>query len=365
MDLDLSDHFLLLMLRENPFISYNELAKAMNISPNTVRARIQRLKQGQLLRGDSDIDDPVLGKRNISEVFANPNYSALGLNRIDVIINGVTDDNSLQSVYRLLDAHPYTIYRSFGFSTHPMVYAVFAMPSDPSNYLVEFLELMKSHGFFDGYSLFHFPNNFSTREMLEYWDVHLGLWKYDVNNLSFTKYYGVDMEKTDPIKFSCFDLLLLRELTINAKVKISDLAQHYKYDRTTISRHMNYVKSNLVHDYGVIYDRSVFTLGNFRLFWGEWSDGTFLKSLMEQKFPFNSTVSFDDRRFFWLVQASDPILNDLSMLLFKEVKNLHQAIIYPETGVRYYFYPYNYDCDAKKWKYEKAQLFPELQHLMD
>ncbi len=351
MDLDLSDHFLLLMLREDPFISPNELAEAMNISANTVRARIQRLKKVGLLRGDSHIDDAVLGRRTITEVFATPNYSSLGLRRIDVLLIGIKDKKALQSIYHQLDNHPYTIYRSFGFSMVPMIYTVFAMPEDPFGYLRQFLQGMKDTNLFQDYLIFQFPYHISTKEMLDYWNIHLGQWDYDISSLEFTSHKIPEQREEFQQKFTCLDLMLLRELTINAKVKIKDLSNHYKNDRTTISRHMRYVKENLVQDYGIIYDRTVFNLGNFRIYWGEWERKSPIVSLMEGRFPFNSNISYDRKHFVWLVQASNPILNDLSLLLFNETKQLNQAIIYTETGLRYYFYPNNYDCENRRWKY--------------
>ncbi len=355
-----SDYFLLLLLRENPFSPISELARALDVSENTVRSRLARLKKIGLLRSEAKISDPVFGIRKISDAIAYPSYAKLGLVNCVVLMFGISGSESLEAITKILDMHPYTTYRSFGFSDAPMVYAQFALPQEGISLLSSLLEMLKELGFFSDHFLFSSSQHAVTRENLIYWDYKNQRWDYNIEALAFEE-YDENQKVERAVKFSCLDLSLLRELTINARIRIADLVPHYGVDRTTLSRHMKFVRKELVQDFGILYDRSVFNFGNFRIIWGELKERMSpFHSLARKEFPFSSSYLQADGQFVWMVQAPEIVLNQLSMKLFSETTSVKQAILYPETGLRYYFYHLNFDCDAKQWKTSEAYILDDV-----
>lgn len=388
------DHYkLLLQLRRNPLASYNELGRQLGLAPNTVRAWCQQLKEIGALRQDRTIDDPILGERLISDVVGHPSPSELGLRRVYVAIDDLNGPDAYRKVSLALDAHPYTYFRVMTMGPHLGMLSMFDIPPDGLAHLESFIYSLKKMGLFSSWELLNVDKMSSSEDHLDNWDNQRQQWstivldedvdkrgkgdpsieglltKYLAEGIQSASDYGGEDATSDDKKSNSFDEMdfrLLRELTINAKLRIQDISKHYSRDSTTLSRRLGRIKKQLVSGFTLMYDRTLFDLGSAFLLSGSADSDTLqaLHRIVENNdVPcMTSLASNGNNRFFWLQYCPVGMANDLVHLLLKHTRNLQQHPVHTKESARYFFYGENRDFEQGKWRDDKQYMVDEPLH---
>lgn len=366
-------------MRKDPLASLNQLGKELDLAPNTVRARISYLKDNNIVLEAIEKDDVVLGKRLTSEVVAHQSPEKLGMQRVNVLFTQLPDYETYEKIVKILDAHPYTVFRILGLDFSINIYVQFDLPIGSFNQFNKFIDKMKALGIYNNMTVMDPSYGISTLDDLTKWNNKDNTWNFNIlgddpssfRNL-FLKYLaekkylsvktnvkkmevGVKVEKHKKT-----DLLILRELTLNGKLKIKDIADHYQRDPTTLSRRVSKVKEMYVNRFNLRYDRSFFGLNSVIMIWGEMEEKhilTLFKMIKDDQFPFFSHFSVDSQfNFMWYLHCPTEVISDLSLFLLPYSTSMHLMVLNTNTSKRYYFFPNNYDFDKSEWKISKEYM---------
>ncbi len=350
---------LVVLLRSNPRATLQELAGKLGVAPNTIRAWIDFLKEENLLRKDREIMDPILGRRTITERVAHPNPRKLGLTRVQVIFSEIRSYINLKRILKLLDSHPYTYFRAQGSCGSPAVFAQFDIPPSELPLLLELLKLVEGTGWCNATSVFNHPIHLETVDNFLKWNIDVFKWDFDFGQAfaSFEPIVQSDPKSSEILIFKGdgLDLRLLRELSINAKIKATTLADHYSKDIATITRRLNRLRKQFISKETIVYNREKFNLNSISAFWGFLEDDLASKLtsfLSARQFPFSSQFSLnpEDGQFLWYVYAPSHIANQILKTLIPKTQFPYQMVIDPSTSFRYFFYPENFDTETQAWK---------------
>ncbi len=355
-----NEHFnLLIELRKNPLASLESLGKRLGIAPNTVRARIARLKADGVLRGDETYTDPVLGERKRTEVVGIYDPAKIGLFRVHVIFQDIPSHKAWQTINNLLDSHPYTYYKVSGFDRGMNIYSQFDLPLSTLEIFEDWIR-KKNEGVNCDRVLIFSPRFFlNTEDQLTNWDAETHSWKYEIP--AFTDcdghHHQTSPYSVEQVQMKMLDLNLLRELTINGKVHQRDILPSYDVDQSTLSRRIARLrKAGVIQRFNLIYNRSVFNLDSVFLIWGRHDRmGCFIERISD--FPFLSNLSFDPTgNFLWHIHCPTTVAGDLFRELFN-IGEVHMMTIQQSTGLRYYFYPRNHT--GKNWITDREYICPD------
>ncbi|RMG30434.1 MAG: hypothetical protein D6732_16220, partial [Methanobacteriota archaeon] len=350
---------LVVLLRNNPRATLQQLADQMDVAPNTIRAWIDHLKKENLLRRDRTINDSILGERKVSERVGHPDPRLLGLKRVQVMFREIKTYQNYDRIIKMLDNHPYTYFRARGTAGAPAVYAQFDVPPEEAGRLEELLKLVEGNGWCNSAVLIDHPTRLETKDDFTKWNFDEFKWNFDFIR-SYTEYKpnGKLPEPNDArtqFNGDRLDLYLLRELSINSKVKATDLAKLYEKDVATITRRLNKLREKYLTKETIIYNREFFNLNSIFAFSGTMDRNELRKFQMylhSQNFPFASQFSCNsaDGEFLWYVYCPSGIANQIIKIFLPMTQFLDQMVIDPSTSMRYFFYPENYDLEQGRWK---------------
>ena len=373
--LDYQDYLIFLSLHRDPFSSSHQLSKEIGISAETIRKRISKLKKIGFLRPDRAIDDPLLGKRQQSEVESIYIPQRIGLLRQHVFFRKIPNNKALEKLISLCEIHPYTHYRVVTFSEGLNLYAQFDIPPTINKEMIQLYDTLHDQKLFASYSIFNtqyvgksiinFKNwsfNFSDWNLIDhspfgYPNQLEGLWKTFLDEGDIKKPKKVEPKFVH--KFDLLDMKLLRELTINAKVSVSFLESQYDRDVTTISRRISNLKKKVATQSILYYDRSAFNLDYVQMISGEINEDTgftpknILSFLESGYVPFDTQIVIDKNRFIWYMHTPSTYAPMFSDFAWRYAKNVEIFQLYSLKGRTYYFYYENY-LGKQKWNDDKG-----------
>lgn len=365
--LDFNDFLIFYELLQDPFKSANKIANSLGLAPGTVRERIASMKNRGFLGQDHEINDPVLGKRVIGEVSVAYDPSSLGLIRQHVLFSQVATPSALDRLIQFCDAHPYTHYRAIILGEGLGLYTQFDVPPEISSamqslylHLGEVLDVKvtvlesqtrrSSVPDFTGYSIF---DGWRMPKLEDLWT------QFEPS--------GIQSEKSSPSKkLTDFDLALLRELTINAKVSVTFLSEEYKRPKPSISRHLKTIREEFVERGMLVYDPSAFNLDNVLVISGSFlPQGNFNSSLFEEfvgsgLLPFTSVLYHDTDKFIWITTAPSSYSAQISKFMWQQTdpKRLRISQIDRNSRLSYFFYNLNYE-EGIGWKTDPNYIIEE------
>lgn len=340
------------------------LERGVKLSYYAISNIFEELVEKKILRQESEIEDPILpGKKRII-TCAEGEYvpEKIGLIRQHVIFKGLANQKVYNKFMKACDAHPYTTYRTYVLGLGMKGYAHFDIPVGTEELMYKFYtKLAKLLGDVE----FEVLNTRRTTSS----DMHFNLWEddhwnYNPHDLE-TAWDNLTVPNTDKYgeltvdnlmdNFDKLDLMLIRELTYNAKVKAADIADFYAKDRTTISRRLNRIEKLIMGESRLYYDRYKFDMNSSQMIIGEVDNPNIinkLHALLENDlFPFRAELSSDGPRFVFNMMVPPSKAPEIAHFIWKIIPNIeiNSSAVTDKGSWRYTFYPENYDVN-NGWK---------------
>ncbi len=366
--LDLTDYKIILVLDEDPSLSNAKIAEKVGVSPETVRLRLRALKEKGVLRPDRSVSVPLTGERVQNEAESTYLPSRLGLTRHHVIFTGIKNRRDLDRLKKLCDAHPHTHYRVVAFGNGAALYTQFDIPPTASSTIKKLYEALRERGICTDYSLVESRYISGGGANLQRWNIEENRWELSYGTKSgvgtgksrlenmWQEFLGHcppdDPPETVPVtepKFDRLDLVLIRELTINANPSFKTLGEAYGKDPTTISRRIDRIREQFASVDILYYDRSVFDLTYPQLIVGEFNADdqlnprTFYWFLKSSEIPFESKGTSDGRRFIVFTMTPPSFASELSEFFWEHAENIQVFQLQLDASFTYYFYHENWD----------------------
>ncbi len=363
-----TDQLIFNELNIDPFKSAHAIALKLGLSPQKVRNRIRYMKTSGLLRPDFEINDPLLGHRVQTEVVASYYPPSIGLQREYVIFTEIETKAQMDKLIRYCDEHPYTHYRAVTYGTGSNLYVQFDIPIDSVGKMTDAntqiahelgigletlhgtgqsLEILPS---FSNWSFFREEWNFAENKLADRGLLMNSLWE---DFLEFPKKYEPEYYFKAPegkYIMSEIESKLLRELTINAKIKLDELCKTYGRTKSVISRYISRLKEKVIYRGKLLFREEYFGMNSFQIISGEFHNGSKINgdSLMaffrSNPLPLSGSIVTDGRRFLIEAIASPIIIAELNNFLWEKTvgsKLKSRTTFIPKTFL-YYFYPENY-----------------------
>jgi DNA-binding Lrp family transcriptional regulator len=154
---------------------------------------------------------------------------------------------------------------------------------------------------------------------------------------------------------------LLRELTVNARINITELANHYDISRSRISRRIKRLRELVIRDDRLVYDQSTFDLTYAQMIEGcfraddELDMQSFYSFLSEGYLPFSTTVIMDGERFLWFTPAPPSYVPQLTRFMWQHADDIRVHQLDLSTSRTYYFYHKNLERKGQ-WRTDQEYI---------
>lgn len=231
--LDDLDYRILTALGKNPLARVNDLSRELKVNVKTISKRLQNLVKSKVLY-------------NVSAQICPP---AVGLEPIVLFIDSKLKDIPL--IEKVGEEYPYTRYSVRCLGGFNGLINIFAMPRDGIRYLLELFDKLQEIGIVRRY---RYVNSIAKWSYVEcdftYYDVANDYWKFDWKlwNDYVDSIGGSDTLESYPPsilhKMNEDDMKILRELSINARMKLKDLSDKLKIPEYQLSRRIKFYLDN-------------------------------------------------------------------------------------------------------------------------
>lgn len=382
MSISVQDHQLLLALQGDPLAPDLHLAKKLNVSPPTIKNRLNKLFEKGILN-------------HTNYVSSTPNPESLGMEHHSVLVS--VPFGHQPTLFNFADYHPYTAYIIACFGGINGFFMQFMIPKGTSHLLIKGFQTLDEMGIISDF--IHFGGRVTSQRLLadvERWDPIENNWDFD-----FDQFYNIFQHaSTDKIvsppsissihsQASMLDFIILRELTKNARRKQSQILQaiqdavdnqddenHLYYvpyiqpssnsdpsdpriilDKYLLSERMQFLKeNNVVKENALLFTRSKFKLFNRLLFQGQTEPSLSRKlyySLESRNFPFSTGFELleQEGQILWWMNIPPQWVSKFTQFT-QEIcgDQLHIMFLDNERDYKYYFYHENYDVEEADWK---------------
>ncbi|MCF2137374.1 MAG: winged helix-turn-helix domain-containing protein [Candidatus Thorarchaeota archaeon] len=387
--LDSKDYKIILILDQNPSLSNAKIAEKVGVAPETVRLRLQTLKEKGVLRPDRKVKIPLLGERGQSEAESAYLPSKLGLIRHHVIFTGINSCQELDKLKKLCDAHPHTHYRVVAFGDGAALYTQFDVPPAANPLIRKLYAEIKHKGLCTDYLLVESKYTSEGGADLQRWNAETNRWEIEYgkksgigNRLSRLETMWAEFVKNCPpedppeikistkAKFDELDLMLLRELTVNARPSFKLLGKVYDKDPTTISRRVDRIREHFAPIDILYYDRSVFDLTYPQLMVGEFKDNdelnpkTFHWFLQSEYMPFESKGTSDGHKFVLFTTTPPSFAPELSEFFWEHANNIQIFQLQLDASFTYFFYHENWSPQTG-WRADEQYVLHDPMTVLD
>lgn len=327
--LDDIDYRILTILGKEPLGRIIDLSKKVGISNKTFTRRLAKLIANNVFLG-------------VSAQICHP---ALDLDPILVFIN--TKFKNLDLIEKMCNLHPYARYRIRCLGAVNGLMAMFAMPRRSISLLLELLDELKEKGVILNYNYtvpigkwIYGENDFS------YYDIKRDTWIFDWRN--WEKYLESvksleALEEYPPSvlhKMDLKDMMILRELTINARKKLKVIAEKCNVPIYHLSRRMDfYIKNGVIEGFRVLiasHASRLFDLFIFRCKCSIKITSKFAKAIKAIPFQF-TFIPLSDGFLLWLFLPPTNV-SFLGNILQKYCDDVDFAWADYRSSMRYWFY---------------------------
>lgn len=381
--LEVKDYQIFLQLDRNPSQSNIAIAKEVGLSAEAVRIRRQALKKTRFLREDATIQDTILGERLQTETQAVYKPNNLGLLRQHVLFKDISSRKSLNTLKMLCDVHPYTHYRSVMYGKNATLYVQFDIPPAIRINMQTLYKKLLKKGLYESFEVIDEKYGASLKADFTRWNQDENSW-----TLAYQRKSSMS-ERTSKIEdlwdefmkirnkpraevlqpamaynFDSLDMLLLRELTINSRVSIKDLAEIYGKDASTISRRVARIRELVAPNDLLYYNYSVFDLTYAQIITGvfdknsQLNDERFYQFIKSGVLPFECKGVTDGNRFLIYLHTPPSYASDFSEFFWEHADNVEVFQMQLGSSITYFFYHENYLGDGK-WKTDTKYVLDE------
>ncbi|MFQ5977838.1 MAG: AsnC family transcriptional regulator [Candidatus Heimdallarchaeota archaeon] len=359
-----TDLKLLIALQEQPTAPYTTLAQKMGLSPQTISHRLQRLRE-----------------RGHGKVKAAIDSDVLNLEYINVLLE-VTSLNKIPKIEKLVEVHPYGLYRSRCFGSFNGAFLQFRIPKGSRKALLVMLDRLKAAGIIRKKSeIPTIGRTIYTRPQLAFWNPEDYEWEF-----SWLEWMNGEVLESNPLfdennlterpkkevtlldKLDYIDMHLLRYLTIDARQKQRQITKavnkdiHSQIPPQRINERLKYLMDHAVRDYRVFVKWNVLDIYSTVLLVCEATPSAvdyFRKRLIENPPPFDTAFYLTTNGFMWFVRCPSSHLSGLTEILAEKVSNLSLNVLDYRHTQLYWFWPGIYDKETKSWKVSESFMVDE------
>ncbi len=351
-------------------------SKNIKISYYSIKKAYEDLHKNNILRDAEIIADPVVpgGRRMISEVEGNYQPDRLGLQRYHVIFYKLPNTHAVDLFKKACDEHPYTHYRTLLIGDGMNGYAQFDIPIGLKIEMFKFYEELSEILGCSEFEVLKAERSTRSDLKLDKYNAKDGKWDFNIfgeNSLESlwndridkqANKYLVDQSISLLSTLKYIDLRLIRELTINANVKAADIHKYYKKDRTTISRYLSRLKSDIMTLPTLYYDRLKFDMSSPQLITGTVESPRILNLLHQiyeqNEFPFRSELISEGAKFMMILMVPPSVAPEISYFIWSKVNSMkiYNISVSVDSAKKYPFYHMNFDELHVKWRTDKEYI---------
>ncbi|MFQ6074593.1 MAG: Lrp/AsnC family transcriptional regulator [Candidatus Bathyarchaeia archaeon] len=256
-----TDLKILVALGENPLGSISWLSKRVGIAPSTLSKRLSRLVDMRIFERPGYVSAQVC-------------YSSVGLELAAVFIQASPEHWALME--KACDLHPYTRYRIRCMGAVNGFFVMFAVPRGTVSLLLQFLDALARKGVITNYHLQTPINKWAYTEAdFRLHDAKTGLWRFDWDEWEAR----MDVEEPSPLrlyppsvleKMDEVDMLILRRLSIDARMERRLIAKAVGVRPYQLSRRLKFYEENQVIDsYRIVFGPVILGMLTVALFEGK------------------------------------------------------------------------------------------------
>ncbi|MFX0067179.1 MAG: hypothetical protein ACFFC7_34035 [Candidatus Hermodarchaeota archaeon] len=357
---------LLIALQDNPLGTYKELAKALEVTPPTAKARLQKISEKLDPKSDPNIPTIL--------VQADLDLQALGLEFINVLVR----TTSLKHILLLEKAfyqHPHTAYHVRCMGKNQGLFLQFRLPTGTFPKIQEFFSIIQQE-MPDLVEGIHFlparELSVYTKFNLEIWDEEEKTWKFNwkewISKIDMMPSEFDVSSDSDLIldHLTSLDLQILQELTWNARRKNIDLIKvlstEYRQNDNTdkgsiepyqMTRRLQYLNENAILGYRVEPNWKVFNIFDSLLFFCRTTEDLAYKwanLLKIYPVPFKSTFQIIKEGFFWYIACSSAQFSEINELIWEYAPDFDFYLLDYRSSAVYPIWWEIFDEKSKTWR---------------
>ncbi|TFG35001.1 ArsR family transcriptional regulator [Candidatus Thorarchaeota archaeon] len=328
---------LLIALQEGPMDRIEQIAERVGLSRTTVSRDLKWLS-GKLVEST----------RRYFRVVPDLNEPALGLETIDVFLD-TSDFNTLRTLEKMCDVHPYTKYRARCFGHHFGLFVQFRIPIGTKTLITVLLKEIKSRNLISNYSIL--PTTevepiFSVSR-LQHWNSESFSWDFDWNSWASKKIRKKLVESTQQkqlvTQLDKQDISILTHLSYGARRKQKEIIEALAKDNIHLSsqdfsRRLAYLNNYFIKDYIVFLDTDAFDLYSNVILTARTEPGFSeeIISLMNlNPIPFRSTLKIKDDFLLWFLRLPPNHLSEFLTYLQPRVRELNVSLLDHQKSTTY------------------------------
>lgn len=379
---------ILRLLENYPLKSYSELAEKIGVSTQTLIRRVKDLESRNIIR----------------TVHSSLNPESMLLERY-IVIFLVSSLDQISLLELSCDIHPYTSSRNRIFGSEYGLYAKFDIPAGSYNLFKSFLEMVNNKEYCDKFFVYKsegnrifYPQPYCNNIM-------------DIDEFDLKGYFSKKINEKDSnvqeknnlsssIEYHPIQLLILRDITTNMRIPMSQLLEKYKSyldipedkeafhslpkgfkphikdyfseEKTENAIYIDFKKkyhsilNNYVENYWLDVNRKYFSMF-IRFAYvisgiskNEKSD--IFNLIRNERPPFSVYLEDFDKDLYLSVLLPPYYQTQFAYLMKLKYKNFSTYLLdsFGYNAVKYRFYVHNYDIDKQKWRDDGVWMYDKV-----
>lgn len=338
---------LILYLQSKPLASNNELANATGLTLPTIRKYLRDLR-------DTKPEPVIIG------TYGEVNRQKLGLEFSYYFINIEPSKSIKERIFHIADLHPYTNYQNLCYGATNGYFIRFSNPKGESKSIDELwsklrsqLQITKVTKYLEG------KENFSTELNFKFWksnrwDFSIDDWLNGSNAVEINSDYIKVNDQTILDKISMPQMITMRELSINARRKQSQIMADIQKDnlytkdekrffedakQRNVSRYYEFIENNqLMKSYQLRYNRKMLNIYNQICLTGKMTRKN--KEIIKRAYlnkdnplPFGSRISFNKGSYVWLLSLPHEQTTEFLRICYDLSSEFKMIIL--DNGIQY------------------------------
>lgn len=353
---------LLIALQESPMARIEQLATRVNVSRTTVSRDLKWLS-----------GEHSTSSRRFFRVGPELNEMALGLETVDVFLE-TSRFESLATLEKVCDLHPYTKYRARCFGAHPGLFVQFRIPIGTSLQIESLLKKLKAMKHIEKYVVLPTlgANPIFSVTRLEHWNSDSFTWDFDWDKWAKTKGRTPSRPKSSqrPLTelLESRDISILNQLGHGARRKQKAIIQDLKKEGVRISsqdfsRRLALLNEKFIRGYIVYLDTDAFDLYSNVLLTAN-CEGEFAEQLEQRMktipIPFQSTLKVKGGFLLWFLRLPPSHLSTFLAYLQEQVTDLHLSLVDYLSSQVYGVWSGAFIEEDKKWRTDQKIMINDI-----